>query len=292
VTLPVWLEQPAHRFGMMVANDRVPHALLIQGPKGWGQEMLASHFALSLLNDDLASDARLVAHPDLRWVEPDGDRATLRIVQIRKVCDFLLQTARVGTAKIAVINQADRMTINAANALLKTLEEPGNGSYTLLVTHAPQKLPATVLSRCQRIQVRATDVGVVETWLKKQGYESGAMGQLLAEHGGAPYLTLRALEREERPIWEMLRDVRNEAKSIFDVAAEWRNENLVDLLERWFRHVHLLARESSDSGPLLGFAEMLAEVQIASTKNSGLARQVQLERLLLTWRSLPLADLK
>lgn len=288
MTLPTWLEQPALRFGQMVANDRVPHALIIQGPKGWGQEILASHLALSFLQDDTEGDARLVAHPDLRWIEPDG--ATLKIDQIRKVCEFLFQKALVGTVKIAVINQAERMSINAANALLKTLEEPGDGSYTLLVTHAPQRLPATVLSRCQRIQVRASGAGVVEKWLENQGYESGVTGQLLAEHGNAPYLTLSALEHEEQPIWSTLSDVRKETKSVFEVAAEWRNENLVDLLERWFRHVHLLARESLDSEPLLRFAEMLAEVQIASSKNSGLARQVQLERLLLAWRSLPILD--
>ena len=287
MTLPGWLREPAHRFSKLVAADRVPHALIIHGPKGWGQDVLASYLALSLLHDDAESDARLVAHPDLRWFEPES--AVLKVDQVREACLFMSQKARFGLAKIAVFNQAECMNLSAGNALLKTLEEPGERSYIFLVTHSPQRLPATVRSRCQRIQSCESDVGSVGTWRESQGYGSDATGQLLAEHGGAPYLTLSALKREDQPIWTTLDDVHDEAMSALEVAFKWRNQNLVDLIERWLRYVHIVARESSDAGPLLRFAEMLSEILMASSKNSGLARQVQLERLLLEWRSLPIS---
>ena len=288
MNLPSWLNEPAEQLSAMIRDARVPHAVLIHGPIGWGESILASHFALSLLKVDLDRDARALAHPDLRWVEPD--EATLKVEQIRGVSEFMMQTARQGGAKVVVVNQAHRMTTNAANALLKTLEEPPDGGYLVLVTHTPQRLPPTVLSRCQRIQVRGVSNRVVEAWLGERGFESRDLASLMVELGGAPYAVLEALEREDQPIWGVLGAVRTDKTSALDAAAAWRQADLVDLSDRWLRHVHRLAREATDARALLEFADELAVVRIAAMTNSGLSRQVQLERLLLAWRSMPRAE--
>ena len=291
MNLPSWLAGPGERLAGMLEGGRAPHAVLIDGPGGWGEALLASDFALRLLGEDPAGDARALAHPDLRWVEPE--EATVKIEQVRDLIGFMHQTPVRGAAKAAVLEHAERMTVNAANALLKTLEEPPAGSYLVLVTNAPQRLPATVRSRCQRVPVHPAQRGVVEAWLRERGFETPAVGHLLVELGGAPFRVLDALEENEAPIWDVLKAVGAGRTSALDAASEWRNMDLAELCARWLRHVHRMARARVDGTraeganrdplPLLDFAARLTAVRGAALTNSGLARQVQLERLLLEW---------
>ena len=281
MTLPSWLAGPAERFAQMAEDQRIPHAVLVDGPGGWGEALLAGRFALTLLGADTRADPRTLAHPDLRWVEPED--ATLKVEQVRELIAFMHRTAG-GNAKAAVLDRAERMTVNAANALLKTLEEPPPGSYLVLVTSAPQRLPATVRSRCQRVAVQTVGRATVREWLAGQGFESPAIGPLLVELGGAPYRVLAALERGEPPIWEALKAVATGRTDALDAAAAWRNEDLAELCGRWLRHVHRLASSRDAPGALLDFAAELTALRRAALANSGLARQVQLERLLLDWR--------
>ena len=281
MTLPSWLAEPSGRLVRMLDGGRAPHAVLIDGPGGWGEGLLASDFALRLLGPGVSGDARSLAHPDLRWVEPE--EATVKIEQVRDLIGFMHQTAVRGGAKVAVLEHAERMTVNAANALLKTLEEPPAGSYLLLVTSAPQRLPATVRSRCQRVPVYPAAPGIVERWLAERGFDSPAAGHLLVELGGAPYRALDALERDEAPIWDVLQAVGAGRTGALDAASEWRAADLAELCARWLRHVHRLSRTCTDARPLLGFAARLTALRAAALTNSGLARQVQLERLLLDW---------
>ncbi len=282
MTPPSWLAGPAERLERMREGERTPHAVLVDGPGGWGEALLASRFVLRLLGEDAQGDARTLAHPDLRWVEPED--ATVKIEQVRDLIGFMHRTAVRGGNKAAVLEDADRMTVNAANALLKTLEEPPPGSFLVLVTSAPQRLPATVRSRCQRVPVHPAGGPAVAAWLAARGFESPDVGRLLVELGGAPYRVLAALERDERPIWSVLEAVAAGRTKALDAAAEWRGADLAELCARWLRHVHHMARTRSDVRPLLDFATRLTTLRSAALANSGLARQVQLERLLLDWR--------
>ncbi|MYE13157.1 MAG: hypothetical protein F4X99_16195 [Gammaproteobacteria bacterium] len=282
MSLPGWLAEPAQRLDRMLEGARTPHAVLIDGPGGWGEGLLASHFVLRLLGEERTADARSLAHPDLRWVEPED--ATVKIEQVRDLTGFMFQTAVRGATKAAVLEQADRMTVNAANALLKTLEEPPPGSYLVLVTSAPQRLPATVRSRCQRVAVHPAGPDAVAAWLRERSLDSPDVAPLLVELGGAPYRVLEALEREEKPIWDVLQAVAAGRKGALDAAAEWRTADLPELCARWLRHVHRMVRTRPDPRPLLDFAARLTALRAAALANSGLARQTQLERVLLDWR--------
>ena len=282
MSLPDWLAEPARRLDRMVEDGRTPHAVLIDGPGGWGESLLASHFVLRLLGEGPGADARTLAHPDLRWVEPED--ATVKIEQVRDLIGFMFQTAVRSGTKAAVLERADRMTINAANAVLKTLEEPPPGSHLVLVTSAPQRLPATVRSRCQRVAVHAAGREAAAAWLRERGRDSPEVGPLLVELGGAPYRVLEALEQDEKPIWGVLEAVAAGRVGALDAAADWRTVDLPELCARWLRHVHRMVRTRPDPRPLLDFAVRLTALRSAALANSGLARQAQLERVLLDWR--------
>ena len=160
-TEPPWLAEPLRRLEGLA--ERLPHAILIQGPGGWGEERLANALATSLLGLPPGREAKEVAHPDLRWLAPEDD--VIKVGAIRLLIDFLMQTPQLTPRKVAVVESAERMNPNAANALLKTLEEPPPESFVALATGAPERLPATVASRCQRIAIRRAPPADVLAWL-------------------------------------------------------------------------------------------------------------------------------
>lgn len=285
MSLAPWLLEPARRFERLIDGGRTPHAVLVHGPGGWGEELLAARCALSLLSLDPESNARSLAHPDLRWVEPDGQ--TLKIDQVRDVGEFMFRTAQRGVAKVAVLNRADRMTVNAANALLKTLEEPSAGGFLILVTDAPDRLPATVRSRCQRIPVIAADGATALAWIAAQGFDADRASAHATELGGAPYRVLQALECGDEPIRGVLDAVVSGEQPSLAAAENWRDKDLVGLIGRWARIVHGMARDAENPRALIDFADQLTALRMAALTNSGLGRQLQLERLLFAWASLP-----
>ncbi|MGH8849831.1 MAG: DNA polymerase III subunit delta' [Casimicrobiaceae bacterium] len=197
---------------------RWPHALLITGRRGLGKRALALHFARALLCEaplpgsegcGVCAACRYVAagaHPDLRLVEPilideDGNAIAVDAITVDRIRDltaFTQLSAHRHRAKVAVIAPAESMNAPAANALLKTLEEPPADTYLMLVSHQPARLPATIVSRCQRLPVREPDAAAAAAWLT--GLRVPEAERVLAQAGGAPLLALElatpALQRE------------------------------------------------------------------------------------------------
>ncbi len=176
-------------------SDRLPHAWLITGPKGIGKATLAFRFARFVLAqggeagglfggdaaapetlhvDPAAPVFRRVAargHADLvtleRGLDRDGRRLRGSIVidDVRKAGAFLGLTAGEGGWRVIVVDAADELNINAANALLKLLEEPPPRALLLLVCHTPGRLPATIRSRCCRLALRPLPEATMATLL-------------------------------------------------------------------------------------------------------------------------------
>jgi DNA polymerase-3 subunit delta' len=201
--------------------DRLPHAVLIQGPEGVGKLALAEQLARRLLCEapTAASEScgrcdgcRWFAsgnHPDLRRLEPEalakapagseapedeerGARRTkpsneIRIDQVRELADFLYLGSHRGRRRVAIVHPAEAMNVHAANALLKGLEEPPSGAMFVLVSHHPARLLPTIRSRCVVVSVPRPDEAAALAWL-----ESEAAGQdarrWLAFAGGSPRL--------------------------------------------------------------------------------------------------------
>ena len=280
---PPWLADPLRRLDALF--ERLPHGLLIQGPGGWGEELVASVLVERLLRLDGAQAANEVAHPDLRWVEPDG--GIIKVDQMRATIEFLHQTPRFAGRKAAVVVAADRMNPNAANALLKSLEEPPENSFAVLVTGAPERLLPTVRSRCQRLEIHAARREEVMGWLADNGIDGDHVLQLAIEYGDAPFTVRDAVEREEQPLLAALAEVARNPAGALDAADGRREDNLPELAARWLRIVHwLLRRDLERPGPMLDFADELLQLRTAALANTGLNRAMQLQRLFLMWGEL------
>lgn len=160
-------------------SGRLPHAWLISGPRGIGKATLAYRFARFLLNggsegglfggpDDLSVPAEssvahrvaAQAHPDLRVVERTANERTgklrteIVVDDVRDLSHFLRLTPSDGGWRIAIVDAADEMNRNAANALLKILEEPPDRAVLLVVSHAPGRLLPTIRSRCRKLVMK------------------------------------------------------------------------------------------------------------------------------------------
>lgn len=138
-------------------KHRLPHALLFTGNEGVGKKQFALTFA-SLLLCKQPNDAqpcgnchachllKANSHPDLILIEPETN--IIKIDQIRDAISLANETAQQGGYKIFIINPANAMNINAANALLKILEEPAPSTLFILISTLNSRLPATISSRC------------------------------------------------------------------------------------------------------------------------------------------------
>ncbi|BAV33688.1 DNA polymerase III subunit delta' [Sulfuricaulis limicola] len=189
--------------------DQLPHALLLQGRPGLGKHAFAVQLAQALLceqpRDGVACGhchaCRLFAagaHPDISSVGLVDDAKSITVDQIRALGDFLSLRPHTATRKVVLISPAEAMNINAANSLLKLLEEPPLGSMLLLVTSHPARLPATIRSRCARLLFRLPAPAVGQAWLQVRHDARSDSALLLRLAGGAPLLA-ETLGREEFP---------------------------------------------------------------------------------------------
>ena len=128
-------------------QNRLAHAYLITGPLGSGKEMLAADLA-SLVNGTPAKNVFSAKARDIFVARPESKSRRIVIAQIRDLEHALQMRASNGRRKVAIIPDADRLQTEAANAFLKTLEEPPKDSLLLLLSALPEALPETILSRC------------------------------------------------------------------------------------------------------------------------------------------------
>jgi DNA polymerase III subunit delta' len=131
-------------------QDRLAHAYLISGPPGSGKKQLAAELA-SLANGTKVSDIFSATARELFVAQPESKSRRIVIEQIRNLEHALQMRAANGRRKVAIISDADRLQLQAANAFLKTLEEPPENSLLLLLSALPEALPETILSRCIEI---------------------------------------------------------------------------------------------------------------------------------------------
>ncbi len=167
-------ERPKAILRAAIRRDRVAHAYLFHGAQGIGKRLTAIRFG-QILNCDSpvapggpagspepdacgtcrsCRDIESLTHPDFMLVEPDQEAVNpqIKIEQVREIEQRMMYRPLIGQRKVCLIDEADRLTLGAANALLKILEEPPDHSLFILVTSRPSALPGTVRSRCQTLR--------------------------------------------------------------------------------------------------------------------------------------------
>ncbi len=245
-------------------RKRPPHGLLFKGAKGIGKLELAINFAQSLLceHPDEAGFAcgqcpschwfEQGSHPDFRLLQPEALSAEgedsddsksssgkkpskqISVDQVRSLADFFGMSAHQGGRRVVVIHPAEAMNTNAANALLKNLEEPPQGLLFILVAHKPQQLLPTILSRCLSFVLPAPDAASAARWLAEQGVRNPA--EALAASGFAPLQAVQLDEQlgsEERD--KLLRAVRQPAALDVFALAEALQKTEQVLVVQWLQ---------------------------------------------------------
>ncbi|MEM8986412.1 MAG: DNA polymerase III subunit delta' [Pseudomonadota bacterium] len=196
-------------------GGRLHHAWLVTGPEGVGKATFAFRAARAVLDERAAGDAsrdtlavapdepgfRQIAnlgHPDLLVLRRPYDEkkgrylADLPVDEVRKLGGFFSKTAGRGGWRVAIVDTADDMNRNAANALLKVLEEPPSKGLIFVLSSAPGRLLATIRSRCRRLDLHTVDERSVTAFLEREGVASGADAERIAGlSGGRPGYALR-----------------------------------------------------------------------------------------------------
>ncbi|CAN5384640.1 DNA polymerase III subunit delta' [soil metagenome] len=203
-----WQTTQWQRLLTLRESKQLPPALLFKGPKGIGKLLLAKTFAqLLLCLQPVATGAcfqckscQLIqanTHPDYQLLQPSNEQPLIKIDQIRDIIDFCNLSKQISPYKVIIIETAEAMNVAAANAFLKTLEEPSANTCILLLSHQASLLPATIRSRCQFINLALPQKLQAMSWLQSRIINSQSARLLLLLAGTAPLLALEYASNSE-----------------------------------------------------------------------------------------------
>jgi DNA polymerase-3 subunit delta' len=314
-----WLAGEQQRLRAALAAGRLPHSLLLLSVPGLGAEQLANWIAGLVLCESLkvrpcgtcASCLLLRAdsHPDYYVVRLEEDAQQIKVDQVRGLIESLtLKSYRAGF-KVGVIEGAEALNANGANAFLKTLEEPTANTMLIMIARPSHRLPATIASRCLRLTLRPPSTEAALAWLEAAappGAHSWEAALGLA--GGAP---LRALELDasglrelDRDMLESLRQLGEDSVDVTLLADRWMKSDpqlRLAWLENWItRRVYAalgtaVSRQSAEpvrlpaallKPKIRALFELLdAARELRRLASTGMNQQLALETLLLGGRT-------
>jgi DNA polymerase-3 subunit delta' len=308
----------------------LPHALLLRGRAGTGKHEFALNLSQALLCSQASEQQEACGncpsclwfvegnHPDFRLISPEdaedvdetsrkktAKKSQISVTQIRQLIDYLsLSHHQINSYRVVLISPAETLNIASANALLKMLEEPPIKTVFLLVTSQPQHLLATIISRCQAIDMPLTSKAEALTWLKTHGVKNAEVA--LDYAGGAPLLALQNSEEGETSInliknlalgvkldpficaplfltiGGMERAIEALQKWIFDLVA-YKLSQTLHYHSQYSTTLQALCK-SVNLKALLNFQDKLLEAK--KTANHPLNNEVQLENILLQYTQL------
>jgi DNA polymerase-3 subunit delta' len=232
-----WLKDAQQRLRAAIESGHLPHSLLVLSVPGLGAEQLANWTtALALCESqalrpcDACASCRLLrsdSHPDAHVVRLEDDAQQIKVDQVRGLIDSLTLKSYRGGYKVGVIEGAEALNTNGANAFLKTLEEPSADTMLIVIARPNHRLPATIASRCLRLQLRPPSTEAAIAWLKANSSNPQPWGPALALAGGAPLL---AMQLDAEGLAAIDADMR---QSIAELAAGSVDVTL--LADRWVR---------------------------------------------------------
>ena len=244
--IPDWLTPRFEKLISRLTAGRLHHGLLLTGPVGIGKQVLAEALSKTILCKQRRPQGacgqcqacNLFAagtHPDMAELTSDKQ---LGVDAIRQGIGRLNATAQLNGNKVLVIPRAEKMTEPAANALLKTLEEPTNNTFIVLLTARPQQLLPTIISRCEKHIFSVPAPAQALQWLTDQGIND-ASPALLHAYGGAPFALLESLEQEKsleyRAFSEGIEALLAGNKDAVTLSSEWQEhaERIVGWLQQY-----------------------------------------------------------
>jgi DNA polymerase-3 subunit delta' len=246
-----WLHSAQQRLRAALAAQRLPHSLLLLSAPGLGAEQLANWTtALALCECSaprpcgVCASCRLLradTHPDSYVVRLEEDARQIKVDQVRDLIDSLSLKSYRGGYKVGVIEGAESLNANGANAFLKTLEEPTADTVLIMIARPSHRLPATIVSRCLRLTLQPPPKEVAVAWLTAHSESASTAGSpagavaaapqswdaALGLAGGAP---LRALELNASGIAALDADMRESLRQLAAGAVD-----VTLLAERWIK---------------------------------------------------------
>ena len=243
--LPPWL-QPIYQQICTGYCERFPHALLLTGSAGNGKQLLAAKIAQRLLCHHpngskpcgICRACKLHqyhTHPDLSYLSTTLENPTLQVHQIHQLVQNLQMHSHLGRARVIIIAPAEAMNHYAANALLKTLEEPGINTCFILVNHRLDQLLPTIRSRCILVHCPLPSPAAAMQWIidqTPQPLNQQRIATMLTLAGGAPLNALKELQEDAAStiVLDGLQAVMTRKEDILTIAERWYPLRLSDLL--------------------------------------------------------------
>ncbi len=287
---------PERSFLTALERGRLHHAWLLTGPEGIGKATFAYRVARRLLGakpdptlgllgalpgDPVSRQIIARAHPDLLVLQRDPEdgksRRGIPVDEARGLPEFFAKSPASAPYRVAIIDAADDLNASAANAVLKTLEEPPERGVLLLVSHSPGGLLATLRSRCRRLKFTPPDPAPAAAWVaEKAGVEIKDAGELLRMARGAPGQAWRLAARDalamDLAAGEVLRRLpKTDEAALLSLADSFRGPvgatrfNL--FFDRLADQVHAMAREQiadrqsgEGRGPLVDWAALWSDL--------------------------------
>jgi len=266
-SLAFWQKSTFASYAQRRASGRLPHALLIGSQPGLGGAAFARILAGSLMCHRPKADFHAcgncpgcltyanASHPDFREIIALEKRVSIGIDQIRALSLDMSMTPQSGPIQVALIAHAEQMTHAAANALLKTLEEPAPSTVLLLQTEQPGKLIPTILSRCQRLNLTAPARAEALAWLSAESSGAPALRESALDLAlGAPELALQMIDdgRVSRFV-SLGQDLATLPASADKIRQQWSDKiaEFVSLTSVWIRTQSIQAARAQQRTQLL-----------------------------------------
>jgi len=296
-----WQRDQWRRIMDRLHAGRMPHALLLTGPQGLGKGAFARLLSQSILCETPGADGIACGrcrrcdlylagtHADVRFITLAEDSNQITIDQIRELIAFMGLTSQQGGYKIVVIDPADHMNNAAANALLKSLEEPPPASLLILIASRPVRLPATIRSRCQQLPFQLPPEEQAMDWLRGQdGFTSDeSLSLKLAQ--GAPLAALAngAQGGDRQALFSDLAAIIEGRRDPVGIAAAWLKLDIkLSLYWVYTLLVDMIRLKAVSTPPMFMNSDFKADLARMAQKMDIKALYQRLDQLLETWRQL------
>ncbi len=255
-----WLENDFNRLVARFQKNRLHHAMLVTGQQGIGKSDFCHELAGFLLCQKVAQHGqtqvcgqcqsctllKAQTHPDFHIIQSDKQ---IGVDLIRGAIEKLISKAQLSGNKVLIIEAADSMTESAANALLKTLEEPTDDTFLMLLSDKPEKLLPTILSRCEKHRLSTPSSQECIAWLSSQGYNQ-VSETIVNVYTNRPLKIASELSKDKGLTFEefksSLLSLSRGDKSSLELAEAWQNDafQVINWLQYQIRELGVKAQSA------------------------------------------------